>query len=40
MSQKFNIIACSTGTGLGDLIGLDVYRSGASSLELTGFVCT
>lgn len=40
VTQKFNIFACPTVTGLGDLIRLDVYRSGASSLELTGFVRT
>lgn len=40
VTQKFNIFACPTVKGLGDLIGFDVYRSGVSSLELTGFVCT
>lgn len=40
VTQKFNIFACPTVAGLAGLIGSDSYRSGAASLELTGFVCT
>lgn len=38
-SEVQHVSVCPTVPGLGDLIGLDIYRSGASSLELTGFVC-
>lgn len=39
-SEVQHVCVCPTVPGLGDLIGLDIYRSGASSLEVTGFVCT
>lgn len=40
VTQKFSMFVCPTVLGSGDLIGSDIYRSGASSLELSGFVCT
>lgn len=39
VTQKFSVFARPTVTGLDDLIRLDVYGSGASSLELTVFLC-
>ena len=40
VTQKLGIFAYATVKSSGDLTGADVYRSGASSLELTAFLCT